>query len=242
VQSPNAGLPNAQALNQLAGGLLKSSTNGVISIAQAGTDYASPGLLGDLLVNSNTLSSVNPNENIVLAPNGNGQVQISNTTTLASGKNLGVGTPTPANPLHVVGTFQQKGVASGYTGTDIIRGQTALQTTNASAVNILTITIPTLPATAVVCRAFLSAISTQPLGSAAFIDMGIGGAYYNGTAVTSLGTSISPVIRKVPSVCNVNALWTISGNNVTLSVTGISATTINWVCAYEYYGVTTSIN
>ncbi len=240
VQSPNAGLPNAQALNQLAGGLLKSSANGVMSIAQPGTDYATPGLLGDLAVNGNVLSSANLNENIVLAPNGNGQVQLNNTTTVASGQKLGVGTSTPANPLHVVGTFQQKGIASGYTGTDVMRGQTALQTTSASSANILSLSVPSSPATALICRATVAAISTLPAGSAAFIEVEWGGAYYNGTTVIFLGTSQSPVIRKVPSVFNVNALWTVSGNNLVLSVTGISGTTINWVCSYEYYAVTTS--
>ena len=211
-----------------------------MSIAQPGTDYATPGLLGDLAVNGNVLSSANLNENIVLAPNGNGQVQLNNTTTVASGQKLGVGTSTPANPLHVVGTFQQKGIASGYTGTDVMRGQTALQTTSASSANMLSLSVPSSPATALICRATVAAISTLPAGSAAFIEVEWGGAYYNGTTVIFLGTSQSPVIRKVPSVFNVNALWTVSGNNLVLSVTGISGTTINWVCSYEYYAVTTS--
>lgn len=211
----NANLPNAQVLGSLGEGLLKNDSNGTLSKAEAGVDYASPTILGNLSVNDTTLTS-SANKDIILSPHGTGMSK-------------------------VIGALRQKGIVSGYTGSDIIRGQAALQTNNNTATTILSFALPlSNPATAIVCRASVAAISVTGTASAAAFDMGLAGAYYNGTSVVALGSLPAATSRKTPSTFVALAAWSVVGSNLVLRVTGVTAQSINWVCSYEVFAVTTS--
>ncbi|HVX00740.1 MAG TPA: hypothetical protein VHA52_09955 [Candidatus Babeliaceae bacterium] len=160
-------------------------------------------------------------------------VGINNAVVLGTSiTNTGIRISTPLSPLHMVGEFRQKGIASGYTGTDNFKSQVGIQTTNATATTILTIPIPTSPAGAVNVRFHIGAM--QSTNANAGTGFGSGGAFYNGTTSALLTNTIT---------FNTTLLWlascafAISGNNLVLNVTGIAGQTINWVVSYEYFTV-----
>ena len=64
-------------------------------------------------------------------------------------------------------------------------------------------------------------------------------AFYNGSTTASVGT-LPTITLTTTAAFAVTASWGISGNNLLLQVAGIVADTINWVCSYEYFEVTTS--
>lgn len=166
-------------------------------------------------------------------------VSVSNALVLGSGANVGIGTSSPANALHMVGTFQQKGITSGWTGTDIIQGQTNLQTTDNTLTTILTVPIPTANDTSVTVTATVSAIQSD--GShAGYSTPSTATAFYNGTTSASAGT-LPTISTAFTAGLAIAAAWSVSGNNLLLRVTGVAATNINWVCKYEYFAVSTSI-
>lgn len=165
-------------------------------------------------------------------------VSTSNSMVLGDGTvNVGIGTSSPLNKLHIVGSYQQKGITSGWTGTDLIKKQSSVQTTNATITTLLTIPIPTAIDTAVTVRVNLVALKTD--GSAAAYGESFFGAFYNGTISASIGT-IPTITLTTTLLFAVAAVWVVSGNNLLLQVTGIAATNINWVASYEYCAVTTS--
>jgi hypothetical protein len=167
----------------------------------------------------------------------NAIVHISNALVLGNGCNIGIGTGSPANILHIVGTYQQKGIISGYTGTDLIKGQSSIQTTNNTTTTILTIPVPTSLDTSVMANINLTCIRTT--GASAAYGSSFAAAWYNGTTTASISTL--PTITMTNSgTFSVAANWLISGNNLLLQVTGIAAETINWVVSYEHFAVTTS--
>lgn len=167
----------------------------------------------------------------------NASVATSNSMVLGAGANVGIGTSSPANILHIVGTYQQKGITSGYTGSDLIKGQANVQTTNNTITTILTIAIPTSPDTAVFVKADILCILST--GASAAYGQSFAAAWYNGTTSATISTAPTITMTNSGSFA-VAAAWSVSGNNLLLRVTGIAASTINWVVNYEKFAVTTS--
>lgn len=179
----------------------------------------------------------NDNLTNAIAIGASATVNTSNSMVLGNNVNVGINTSSPANKLHVVGTIQQKGVTSGWTATDKIIGQNSLQTTNNTATTILTVPIPTSPAQNVSANIVLKAIKADASGAS--YAQSLAAAWYNGT--TTAGVGALPVIAfTTGGVLVVSAAWSVSGNNLLLKVTGLAATNINWLCDYEYSGVSTS--
>lgn len=197
--------------------------------AQAGSTFSSYtnctflGFLADTTVNSLTNAT---------AIGYNTKVTTSNSLILGNGANVGIGTSSPLNKLHVVGTVQQKGIVTNYTGTDLIKGQNGIQTTNGTATTILSIPIPTSPAGAL--NVSINIAAQQSTNANAATGFGTGGAFFNGTTSTILTNTVT---LNTTLLWLVGATFAISGNNLNLNVTGIGGQTINWVVSYEYFSV-----
>lgn len=179
----------------------------------------------------NATSTLNGTSNAT-AIGANATVATSNSLVLGNGANVGIGTSSPANKLHIVGTMQQKGIVTNYTGTDIVTGQVGIQTTNGTATTILSIPVPTSPAGCLKVRIGIAVQQSTNANAAA--GYGEGGAYYNGTTSTILTNTIT---LNTTLLWLIAAAFAISGNNLNLNVTGIGGQTINWVVSYEYFTV-----
>jgi hypothetical protein len=168
----------------------------------------------------------------------NASVGASNSMVLGNGCNVGIGTSSPANILHIVGTFQQKGITTNWTGTDNIKGQVSLQTTTSGTSALLTIPVPTSPNTAV--HANINLVAMYSGGTAAAYAKSNNAAFYNGASTINIGAAPAITVTTQGGFTG-TAAWGLSGNNLVLNVGGVAATTINWVCTYEYFSVRTTI-
>ena len=134
-------------------------------------------------------------------------------------------------------TFPQKGITSGWTGTDRIRGQSALQTTDAATHTLATFTVGTTNDPILVANVNIGCMLST--GASAAYGTSQAAAFYNGATTAAVGT-LPTITLTTTAAFAVVASWSVSGNNLLLQVTGIVADTINWVCSYEYFAVTTS--
>ena len=169
----------------------------------------------------------------------NAIVDTDNSLVLGNGANIGIGTSSPASELHLVGIFQQKGITSGWTGTDVYRGQTSIQTTNNSLTTIATFPVGTTNDPALTCTATVVGVKTDG-SDAGFTLISTAGAWYNGTTTASIGGLPTILVNSSAGFVTTSVSWGVSGNNLILQVTGIAATNINWVATYQYHRVTTS--
>ena len=172
----------------------------------------------------------------------NASVTTSNSMVLGNGAKVGIGTSSPANILHIVGTFQQKGATSGYTGTDVIRGQTALQTTFFTNDTLATFPVGTTNNPALFVTANIVAVTTDGL-YAAFAGPFTAAVWYDGTNIVPIGTLPTITVTSTDfGNFTTFATWVISFTTLELHVQGssIQGSTVNWICTYEYFRVTTS--
>ncbi len=165
----------------------------------------------------------------------NTKVAISNALILGNGANVGIGTSSPLQPLHIVGTFQQKGITSGWTGTDNIRGQAAIQTSDASGPFIFTLLTENTPPTTYTIIGTLTAVDSTG-ASVAVSNQFIANVYNNaGTAVFLENPTITFTNTGAFTVA---AAFGIVSQTLHLAVVGLLGVTIQWVFNYEYYAVT----
>jgi hypothetical protein len=143
--------------------------------------------------------------------------------------------------LHIVGTYQQQGITSGWTGTDIYKGQVGVQTassTSGTTYTLLTLPVSTTLENALICTVDILGFALD--GSGSCMAGVSGSAYCNGTSLTK--STSSTIYNVTPTdFFDVSFQFAISGSDLVLSVTvGASAAETNWVVSYEYFSVTTS--
>lgn len=140
------------------------------------------------------------------------------------------------NKFTVIGNTKHKGQNNSYLGPGIENSLSYKQTTDAVSTVLLTIPIPIIAPSMV--RAYIMLLAIQSDGSKTAQNANHyhnAAAYYNGTTSASISTPPS-ITFTVSTTFPVAANWTVVGNNLLLNITGIAATTINWVC---YSNITT---
>lgn len=132
--------------------------------------------------------------------------------------------------IPLIGTSYQKGVDNTHIGNGITQGQSVIQTTNATPTPLATFTVPSQ--TGLRISVFILALQNTGL-KAAFAST-TPNAQNNGTTTAAI-TTLPTITFAQSGLFAVTGSWSISGNNLVLTVTGLASTTINWVCSYEYF-------
>lgn len=159
-------------------------------------------------------------------------VTSSNSIILGSvGTKVGIGKTSSFFPLDVVGICQFKGTTSGFTGTGLIKSQSGFSTAGATSVTIdypLSTSAPNI----LQSRIHISVINT--VGDKSAYSTSNAAAFYNG--ITSASTGTLPTITMTTTAGYApTASWSISGNNLRLTLTGVAASNEKWVVSYEYF-------
>jgi hypothetical protein len=162
----------------------------------------------------------------------NVDVSQSNTVILGNSADVGIGTSTPENKLHVVGSVKFKGITAGYTGTGLVRSQHGVTTTAAGTATI-DFPVSITAANQMVSQVTISAMSTDGLKVA--YATSTAAAFWNGATTASSGTLPSPITFTGTAAFAVAAAWSISGNNLRLTVTGVASNDAVWVVSSEVY-------
>lgn len=144
---------------------------------------------------------------------------------------LGIGTATPAQALDVQGIINQKAHAA-FTGSDSVRTTVAIQTVDATVTAIFTFAVPDNTVFGlkwdIACRD-TAGVERALFGKAALVyRQAASAATIQGTEVTNRDIHTNPSLSSNVAV---------SGNNVQITVTGLAATTINWVATVYYQAV-----
>lgn len=163
----------------------------------------------------------------------NAEVSVSNALVLGNSANVGIGTSSPANILHTVGAVQFQGISSGYTGSGLIKTQNGFETVS-NATATLDFPVPTSIATAIFVK---TRIIVNGGGLRAAYAETMAGAFYNGTTTASIGTLPSITFTVATGFAG-SAAWSISSNNLRLTLTGDVATTSIWVVSSEKFSTT----
>lgn len=167
----------------------------------------------------------------------NASVSTSNSMVLGNGVNVGIGLSNPASPLHVFGTIQQRGYTGTFdTGTDLYRGQAAVQTNNTNQ-TLLTVPVATSPDTATFVKVDILSIKVD--GSSSGYGSSSIAAWYNGTTTAAIG-SVPGITMISAGGVTFSAAWSISGNNIVLTANAVSFNQLQWLCSYEYFSINTS--
>lgn len=165
-------------------------------------------------------------------------VDTSGSIVLGRNCNIGIGTSAPASPLHVVGTIQQKGIVSGWTGTDQFRVQESIQTTDNSS-HFLPLTDFLNNGTAYLVSSTFIAIDASGNGDAAVGNGSYSFVIDNGGTFDVISAPAWQ-ISSTPGFDNVLVTWdhVLSAG---VQVKGLTGKTINWVFNTIYSAVKTSI-
>lgn len=151
--------------------------------------------------------------------------------------NSGISTGDYDNPLNIFGSLQMGDGTNTVSKENIILAannvaQATIQSTATTPIVLLTLPISTAAKniTAIVnCN--IQAI--QSTGAAAAYSLTTtAAAFYNGSAVAAVGT-LPTITFENTSGFTVAAAWSVSGNNLLLTVTGVSTDLIEWKVNYQ---------
>jgi len=161
----------------------------------------------------------------------------NNTVILGNGADVGIGTSEPAAKLHVVGSIQQRGLGSdaAFNSTDILRGQ-ASATTSGAVADTIDFPMVTSVNNTMMVRVDIVMCNTTAAGAAS--GTSLASAYYESATTTGLDL---PAITLITTGIAVTAAWSISGNNIRLTVNGVAANNLTWVVKYELFRTTVNV-
>jgi len=137
----------------------------------------------------------------------------------------------------IQGNSQQVGINNNHFGNGILRGQYFLQTTSDTPGNILSIPVITSPETVIMCNVKIIGIKSD--GTSATFGSSEAAAIYTSGSASSIGT-LPIVVLTSTTLFVPTASWNVSADTLNFLVFGIAATTINWVCDFEYFTVSSS--
>lgn len=156
----------------------------------------------------------------------------SNTIILGSpGTNIGIGTSSPLFPLHVIGFSAFQGITSGFTGTGVIKTQIGRLTSDVTPTNI-DFSLPTSLPNILDINLRISVINT--IGNKSAYSVSNASAFYNGSTTASTGT-LPTITMTATTAYTPTAVWSISGNNLRLTLTGVSGSNEIWVASVEAF-------
>lgn len=157
---------------------------------------------------------------------------ISNTIVLGtSGTNVGIGTSNALFPLHVIGSCLFKGITAGFTGTGLLKNQFGRTTSGVVATTVDFLVSTALPGILNV-SVKISVINT--VGDKSAYSISTAAAFYNGITVASSGT-LPTITMTGTAAYTPTAVWSISGNNLRLTLTGVAASNEVWVVSAESF-------
>jgi hypothetical protein len=163
------------------------------------------------------------------------QSSVTSSDTIVLGKvgtNVAIGKTSAAFPLDVVGISVFKGITSGYTSTGVLKGQSGFSTAGATTA---TIDYPLATSGPNMRNVRINISVINGTGDKSAYSQSNAAAFYNNGAVTA-STGTLPIITMIPTAGYAPlAAWSISGNNLRLSLTGVAASTEIWVVSYEYF-------
>lgn len=147
------------------------------------------------------------------------------------GTNVGIGLSDPEFPLDVVGGVQFTGIDSGYTGTGLLKTQYGIATSGNTPQHI-DFEIPIIEQNISSVTVKISVINTD--GTKAAYATSNAAGFYNGATSASVGT-LPTITFTATAAYTPTAAWSISGNNLRLTVTGVVASNEIWVIAADSF-------
>jgi len=170
----------------------------------------------------------------------NASVTVSNAIVLGDSTvptKVGIGTNSPETILHTVGSVQFQGISAGFTGSGYVKGQEGLSTTGAGT-DTLDFPVPTSIPTQIFVRIDIAVMDTT--GARTGYATSVAAAFWNGVSTASTGTLPAIVFTTTAAFLPL-AAWSISGDNLRLTVTGVAATDEVWVVSYEIFSTTNTV-
>lgn len=134
-------------------------------------------------------------------------------------------------------TYKLDGITSGYTSSEWYHAQAGIQTSNDTQTDIATISLAEgemLWVKALVGGA--KSNHTEALGGEIFACA----RRQSGGNVTLLGSNITNIIEDSAGSPSIDIVADTGNQTVDIRVTGIAATTYNWVCSYQYAKILTN--
>lgn len=142
-----------------------------------------------------------------------------------SGTNVGIGLSDPEFPLDVIGTVYFKGIESGYSGTGLLTTQYGISTSGTTPQHI-DFEIDTIDPNISSVSVKISVINIA--GNKSAYSTSNAAAFYNGLTSASVGT-LPTITFTTTAGYAPTAVWSISGNNLRLTVTGVIASNEIWI-------------
>jgi hypothetical protein len=156
----------------------------------------------------------------------------NNTIVLGkSGTNVGIGISAALFPLHVVGPVLFKGITSGFTGTGVTRTQFGGSTAGVSSL-LIDYPVSIVLSGMVNVNVRISVMNTA--GTKSGYSSSNAAAFYNGATTASVGT-LPTITMTTTAAYTPTASWSISGNNLRLTLTGVAASNEVWVVETDYF-------
>jgi len=148
-----------------------------------------------------------------------------------SGTNVGIGLSDPEFPLDVIGPVYFKGIDSGYPGTGLLTTQYGISTSGVTSQDI-DFAIDTIEPNILSVSVKISVIKTT--GDKSAYATSTAAAFYDGITSASVG-ALPAITFTATAAYAPTAVWSISGNNLRLTVTGVAAGNEIWVISSDSF-------
>lgn len=134
-------------------------------------------------------------------------------------------------------TLKVTGISSGYASSEWYHEQSAVQTTTAAETDIATIAID--EGEMIWVKAYIGGAKsdhTEALGAEIFACA----RRQSGGNVVLLGSNISNIIEDSAASPTITIAADTGAQTIDIRVTGVAATTYNWVCSYQFSKILTN--
>jgi hypothetical protein len=170
---------------------------------------------------------------------GNGLVVKTNVLVVDTDNDrVGVGTATPQTFFHLVGTDGQtfRGVASGFTGSEDLKMQAVIQTTNATVTTL--ISVPLAQGEMIGICARVNGFQSD-FSDAIFGTVTVGARRATGGNITLIGNPVVDILQSDVAT-NISVAVDTGTQTLLIQVTGVSAQNWNWAATFNYQKVLTN--